>query len=70
MQTIIKHTVGPPHGIFFWPALVITKLRNAMEIPIGYQDKTGFHYGIEPMTIENSWPPLPGLGAWRAQPTF
>jgi hypothetical protein len=27
---------------------IIAKLRNATEIPTGYQDKTGFHFGVEP----------------------
>ena len=26
---------------------IIAKLRQAMQVPIGYQDETGFHYGVE-----------------------
>jgi hypothetical protein len=31
---------------------IIAKLRKAMEIPIGYQDETGFHVGDEPAEKE------------------
>ena len=26
----------------------IARLRNAMKIPAGYQDESGFHYGVQP----------------------
>jgi len=31
---------------------IIAKLRRATEIPTGYQDKTGFHFGVEPVEKE------------------
>jgi len=39
---------------------IIAKLRNAMkfEIPVGYQDETGFHYGVKPAEKEIKWPPV------------
>jgi len=37
---------------------IIAKLRNAirLEIPIGYQDETGFHMGVKPVEKEIKWP--------------
>jgi hypothetical protein len=35
---------------------IVSKLRHAIEIPIGYQDETGFHYGNEPVKKETNWP--------------
>jgi hypothetical protein len=37
---------------------VIAKLRNAIsiEIPVGYQDETGFHTGVKSATKEDKWP--------------
>ena len=35
---------------------IMAKLRNAMEIPTGYQDETGFHFGAEPAEKETKWP--------------
>jgi hypothetical protein len=37
---------------------VVTKLRKAIriEIPIGYQDETGFHMGVKPAEKEVKWP--------------
>ena len=39
---------------------IISKLRNAMrfEIPVGFQDETGFHYGVKPAEKEVKWPPV------------
>jgi hypothetical protein len=31
---------------------IIAELRNAMRIPTGYQNATGFHLGVEPAEIE------------------
>jgi len=41
------------HGIF-------AKLRNAVrvDIPVGYQDETGFHYGVKPAQNRVQWPPV------------
>ena len=37
---------------------IIAKLRNAVrfDIPIGYQDGTGFHMGVRPPDKEIKWP--------------
>ena len=37
----------------------IAKLRNAvkLDIPVGYQDETGFHYGVKPAEKDIKWPP-------------
>ena len=37
---------------------IIAKIRSAVsiEIPIGYQDETGFHTGVKAATEENKWP--------------
>ena len=39
---------------------IITKMRNAVrfDIPIGYQDETGFHMGVKPAEKEIKWPPV------------
>jgi hypothetical protein len=31
---------------------IIARLRKAAEIPTGYQDETGFHFGVEPAEKE------------------
>jgi hypothetical protein len=36
---------------------IISNLKNALQIPTGYQDETGFHYGPEPVLQEIQWPP-------------
>jgi hypothetical protein len=37
---------------------IVAKLRNAIriEIPVGYQDETGFHLGVKPAEKEIKWP--------------
>jgi len=35
----------------------IARLRNVMKIPAGYQDETGFHYGVEPAKKDGQLPP-------------
>jgi hypothetical protein len=37
---------------------IIAKLRNAVrfDIPIGYQDEAGFHFGVKPVEKEIKWP--------------
>jgi tRNA A37 threonylcarbamoyltransferase TsaD len=37
---------------------LITKLRNAVsiQIPVGYQDESGFHTGVKSATKESKWP--------------
>jgi hypothetical protein len=41
---------------------IVAKLREAIriEIPIGYQDETGFHMGVKPAEKEIKWPPILG----------
>jgi hypothetical protein len=46
MQTIPEQIVGRTNGALSWPSRIIAKLRNAIETPIGYQDETGFHFGV------------------------
>jgi hypothetical protein len=36
---------------------MIAKLRNAIETPFGYQDETGFHFGIVSAEKEVQWSP-------------
>ena len=40
------------------PAGIIARLRNAIrfEIPMGYQDETGFHAGVKSADKEIKWP--------------
>ncbi|MGA2243424.1 MAG: hypothetical protein ABSH48_00380 [Verrucomicrobiota bacterium] len=42
----------------FWPSAIIARLKNAMkiEIPVGYQDETGFHQGVKGEVKEIQWP--------------
>jgi hypothetical protein len=42
----------------FLPAGFIARLKNALkfDIPIGYQDETGFHTGVKPDEKEIKWP--------------
>ena len=35
---------------------LIAKLGHAFEIPNGYQDEKGFHFGTEPAKKEVKWP--------------
>jgi hypothetical protein len=39
---------------------IAAKLRKAIriEVPIGYQDETGFHTGVAPAEKEIKWPPV------------
>ena len=39
---------------------IVAKVRNAIkiEIPIGYQDETGFHMGVKAAESEIKWPPV------------
>ena len=58
-QTIIAHKPWTHTGSFgFSPAGLIARLRNAVkiQIPVGYQDETGFHYGAKSADIEAKWP--------------
>ena len=44
----------------FSPAGIIAKLRNMVkiEVPVGYQDETGFHYGVKSADKEAKWPSM------------
>ena len=49
-QHILNHKPWSHIGNFgFSPAGLIAKLRNIVkiEIPVGYQDESGFHYGAK-----------------------
>lgn len=35
---------------------IIAKLKSVVEIPTGYQDESGFHFGAEPAQKEINWP--------------
>lgn len=37
----------------------VAKLRDAfkVEVPVGYQDENGFHYGVQPVEMKINWPP-------------
>jgi len=45
-------------NIGFTPAGLIAKLRKIVkfEVPVGYQDETGFHYGVKSAEKEAQWP--------------
>src|SRR5579859_1116 len=53
MRTISEQTVGNRHrefqkcGVLSYFREIVTKLRNAAKVPIGYQDIVGFHFGVE-----------------------
>lgn len=42
----------------FSPAGLIARLKNAvkLDIPVGYQDETGFHAGVKADEKESKWP--------------
>jgi hypothetical protein len=42
----------------FSPAALIARLKNAVkiEIPVAYQDETGFHTGVKAEEKEIKWP--------------
>ena len=35
---------------------IAENLRHLVEIPTGYEDETGFHFGIDPAEKEARWP--------------
>ena len=37
---------------------LVARLKNAinLQIPVGYQDETGFHTGVKAESKENKWP--------------
>ena len=36
---------------------IVANLRNLVQIPTGYEDESGFHYGVEPALSESQLPP-------------
>lgn len=48
-----------PHNGSFKSHLreIIAHLKQMVEIPIGYEDETGFHTGAEPARAKIQWPP-------------
>ena len=42
----------------FSPAGIFANLRNILKlnVPVGYQDETGFHYGVKTADKEAKWP--------------
>ena len=57
----MKH--GPAPGTVVFSSMfggVIAKFKNAIrvEIPEGYQDETGFHFGVKTAEKEIKWPPV------------
>lgn len=39
---------------------ILARMRNVVriDIPVAYQDETGFHYGVKPAEKEMKWPPV------------
>lgn len=58
-QSIAAHKTWSHSGSFgFSPAGIIARLKNAIKsnVPVGYQDDSGFHYGLKPVEKEAKWP--------------
>jgi hypothetical protein len=36
---------------------IVAKLKQVVEIPVGYEDETGFHTGVAPAQKDIPWPP-------------
>ena len=51
VQSIFKPAVGSLYGALIWPSQIIAKFRDALELPTGYQDEAGFHFGAQPVAI-------------------
>jgi len=53
-----QQDLGPQRGFGFTLGGLITRLKNAtkFEIPVGYQDETGFHTGVKADEKEIQWP--------------
>lgn len=64
MRMTCKETVTANKGWFqagvsgFSPAALVARLKNAvkLDIPIGYQDETGYHAGVKAEEKEIEWP--------------
>jgi len=60
-QTLQAHkSLSHPGRLAFSPAGLITKLLNAVKInvPVGYQDETGFHTGVKSDDKSAKWPSI------------
>jgi hypothetical protein len=57
MQIIPQQIVGRTNAALSWLSRIIAKLRNAIETPPGYQDETGFYFGVVSAEKEVQWPP-------------
>ena len=45
--------------LFLKLAAFLARVRSTFhfEVATGYQDETGFHYGVQPRRAEITWPP-------------
>jgi hypothetical protein len=60
-QTVLAHKPWSHTGSFsLSPASLMARLRNAVKIniPVGYQDETGYHSGVKPADKEAKWPSI------------
>lgn len=58
-NTVTIHKAWFPAGASgFSPAGLFARLKNAVkfEVPTGYQDENGFHFGVKPEGKEIKWP--------------
>jgi hypothetical protein len=37
---------------------VWTAIKSKFEVPVGYQDESGFHHGKQPAHKKSEWPPV------------
>lgn len=56
MKTIVKQEMsGSPDAVRLangrWQAF-IERVRGVFQVPVGYEDETGFHYGIRPISSD------------------
>jgi hypothetical protein len=51
MQSNSKPIASRLYGALIWPSQILAKLRDAFELPTGYQNETGFHFGAQPVEI-------------------
>jgi hypothetical protein len=51
MLLFLKPVIGSLYGPLIWLSQIIAKFRNALELPTGYQDEAGFHFGVQSVAI-------------------
>jgi hypothetical protein len=54
-QSILTHKHWSQTGSFgFSPAGILARIKNAVKlnVPVGYQDESGFHYGVKSVNKE------------------